>query len=961
MKLKLAQFAKLTFIVLATILSVESTHSQTIVGYTMSSNGNATSGIAVNYPGMGRTIGINDLTSSSYSVSFGQTCYGWGNAVGTDSWSTSAFSTAQYINLTGSFQMKGNTNFGPKEFKVQYSLNGSAWNDTPTGSLIFLNNGFSTFNFSLPTVCENKSTVYVRWVLNSTSRLDGGTLSSTTSTHNASLKGVSIAGNLFAAPSTQASNISISSGTPTSLNVSCTNGNGNHRIIVMNTVNSFTNPVNDYNPSANTNYAGGEQVIYNGTESAVTVNVPSSSNEYWFRVYEYNKMDNLTRYNTSTASFNPKQCKLEAIHTPTSTNIRLTRADLGATITTPTSGTIVERGIYWSTTTPVDETANLVSESTNLGGVYSIADIPVDRGTTIYFKGYVTNEYGTNMSEEGSFTNKPVFSGTGNWEDNTKWNVKEVPGSHGDPTYGDVTDSPTIDGLCTLDNSNEVTDLTINNGKKLTINPEKTLDVKGTLTNGAADAGILIKTSDTKANGSLHFANGNPHGSVEMYSKAYINLGNPPGSKYNWQFFGIPVKTFSAGEINSCESYIREWDESVSDYNKVWVERDDHTSLYVQPSDIMTHHKGYELVQCNPRTITFHGELVDTDLHKSLSYTPGAAFPGQNIYGNPYTAGIDISKISFGPNTEQAVYLYNTGTYNDWLGAGGDSSPGNGPGQYTVSTPGTAGHGGVQADIPSMQGFLVKATGAGSTIDISKSTGLMSNTSRQKVKGLSANNVLTNTRVDLIGEHFSDRMWIFSNPNCTRSFDNGWDGKKMLGNTQVSQLYSIENDGIYQINAVNDMNESYIGFQPGIDTNFKLVFNHENTSSIYAGIYLVDLFANKTVDISQSGSEYSFTASPTDVTKRFKIITQPTGLVVPSDNQNSKLRIFDTEEGIYVENFSNNSATFVLCNVAGKIMQEITINENSTKTISTKNLTPGVYIAKSETDSEKLIQRFIIK
>jgi len=63
-------------------------------------------------------------------------------------------------------------------------------------------------------------------------------------------------------------------------------------------------------------------------------------------------------------------------------------------------------------------------------------------------------------------------------------------------------------------------------------------------------------------------------------------------------------------------------------------------------------------------------------------------------------------------------------------------------------------------------------------------------------------------------------MWIFTFPSCTRNFDNGFDGKKMLGFSQVSQLYSIENDGIYQINAVNNMNESYLGFQPGEDTQF---------------------------------------------------------------------------------------------------------------------------------------------
>ncbi|MEI6556200.1 MAG: T9SS type A sorting domain-containing protein [Paludibacter sp.] len=565
-----------------------------------------------------------------------------------------------------------------------------------------------------------------------------------------------------------------------------------------------------------------------------------------------------------------------------------------------------------------------------------------------------------------TFTNSQGVTSAEEWSTSGRWDHDTIPSV---ALHSAV--QVYIDGNCEVTNNAVSQNLTINavHGlitPKLTIDASKQLNVIGTLANNGGTSAILVKASTTLPNGTLTWGSGNPVGSVEMYSKAYINLSNPAGSKYNWQFFGIPVKTFQYKDFvsdASCNSeIIREWDESVTDYSKIWVQRNNGSSLYVQPTDIMTQNKGYEFTHCSPKIHTFKGELLDTDFNKSLSYSPSAAFPGQNFYGNPFTAGIDISKITFGANTEQSVYLFNTGTYNDWLTTGGQSAPGNGPGQYTVSTPGTAGHNGVQGDIPSMQGFLVKATGPGSTIAISKPTGLIQNTSRQRVKGVaSSSSELASTRIDLIGDHFTDRMWIFSNPTCTRGFDNGWDGMKLMGDSKVSQLYSIENDGYFQINAVNDMNESQIGFQPGIDTNFKLVFNHENATSVYAGIYLVDIFANKTVDITESGSEYSFTASPTDITNRFKIITKSTGLVQPSDKQGSKLRLYNTEDGISIENLSNTSATFTLYNVAGKVIQVVSVNENSTKTINTKQLVPGIYIAKSETETEKVIQRLIIK
>jgi len=100
----------------------------------------------------------------------------------------------------------------------------------------------------------------------------------------------------------------------------------------------------------------------------------------------------------------------------------LVDAVLGATISGPSTGTISDRGIYWSTTSPVDETGNVASLGGSATGVFTLPVSGVDRGTTIYFKGYVTNESGTNLSEEGSFTNIPIFTAlSGNWETGTNW------------------------------------------------------------------------------------------------------------------------------------------------------------------------------------------------------------------------------------------------------------------------------------------------------------------------------------------------------------------------------------------------------------------------------------------------------------------------------------------------------------------------------------------------------------
>lgn len=956
---KLHSSSGILIMVIILLLGFSSALNAQIVGYELTSGTSpslpATSGNALNYPDKGRTLTFNGLTNLSVNSTNGWTCYGWDN-VGSDAWVTSAFSTVGYVNLSGSCQMKANTNDGPRYFKIQYSLNGSSWVDMATGSSVELTNGLATYNFTLPTVCDNKSSVYVRWVLNSTLQLDGGTLIAGNSTNNASLKGVSIAGNLFAAPSTQASNISIIAVTPYSIKVGCTNGNGNNRIIVINSTNSFTNPSNDYYPTANTTYNGsGEQVIYVGAGSQVTVTVPNATDEFWFRVYEFNKMDDLTRYNVAEASYNPKQCKLETIHSPSYTNIRLTRATLGGTITTPASGTITERGIFWSTTSPVNETSNMITENTSQGGVFTIPNIDVVRGTTIYFKAYVTNLSGTIMTAESSFSNIPVFNGTGNWEDATKWNVQEVPGMYGDLTYGSLEDSPIINGTCTQKATNYVTNLRINAGAKLTITPEVLMRVEGTLTNSNGNSGILIKASSTLANGSLYFAHGTPQGTVEMYSKANWNLSNPAGSRYAWQYFGIPVTAYAFSNAFT-SAYVRAWDESVTDYYNVWARRNDGESLQLGPGSALTPGVAYELCQQYPKTYSFIGTLVNSDYSKSLQYSSGAYYKGQNMLSNPYTVAMRIADLQFGSNTVQAVYLYNTGTYNDWFGSNAESTPGSGPGTYTVSTPATAGIDGVPEQIPSMQGFLVKATANPGSVSYSYAD-LLQNTDRQRAQKV---NTKISTRIDLTGTTFADRMWIFVDGSCSTGFDNGYDGPKMLGLSEVSQLYGIGDDDIYQINALDDINKAYLGLQPGLDKNFKLKFTHNNVSSKYSALYLVDLVANATVDITADGSEYTFTASTTDPVKRFKIIGTALSTMNPQNSDDTNLSITNSDNRLIVNNKLFESGTLNLIDLTGKMLKTIRIEANKITTIST-DLSQGVYIVKLRVGNHEISRRTIIK
>lgn len=919
--------------------------STDLISYSLTSNANSSP--------LGGTFSYSSsLTNVSTFSSSGANAKGWNNA--NQYWAISAISTTGYHTIKVSAYMSSNTT-GPKNFKLQYKIGAGSWTDF-SGNAITLTITSSNFQLTLPAECANKSSVQVRWITSDTKDMNGNNVSS--STGISYIKTIRITGDLPVIPNSQTRDIGFVSITPTTITIDASPGNGDNRIAVINCVDRFVDPTNDqiFTASATYNYSSGDnpQVVYVGTGTRFTVTVPSSNNIYWIRYYEYNYNGSMTRYLTDTIhNSNPRSCALETIVTNDASAIRLTRATLGATISMPTQSAITERGIYWSLNPGVSDSDNKEIEGGTTGGDFTKLVEYLNRGTRIYFKGYVTNESGTILGNEKYFENIPIFTGTGNWNTAARWNVNEVPGANGDPTYGDVTDSPIIDGNCTLSDSIKVTDLTINATRNLTVSTNSKMQVEHVLLNNNGTSGILIKSAQGAATGSLVYASGdNIQASVQMYSKANYNLSNPTGSKYAWQYFGIPVTTLAYSPTFT-NSYVRAWDESVRDFYDIWYQKNDGTPLMLNDGSNLNPEVAYELCQSSPKTYIFTGTLNHTDYSKDITYTAGAYYIGQNMLSNPYTAGMDIQSLSF-TNAENSVYLYNTGTFNNWVANNGESTPGSGPGTYTVSTPGTAGHNGIQREIPPMQGFLVKSLSGGGNLSFQYSN-LIKNTAVQRVK---TSNTMVSTRIDVIGTNYNDRMWIFANENATDGFDNGYDGRKFLGFEGVSQLYGIGNDDIYQINVVKDLNNALIGFQPGTETTFKLKFNNENIESKYTNLYLVDMVANTITDITTSGSEYNFVSASTDPVNRFKIITSATDVKTIKDSES--FNFYQTDENLIVINKDLTKGEAKIYNTMGKLMFSKEISADSQNIIHL-SLSKGAYIVKCSNATQEVSKCIIIK
>lgn len=555
-------------------------------------------------------------------------------------------------------------------------------------------------------------------------------------------------------------------------------------------------------------------------------------------------------------------------------------------------------------------------------------------------------------------------AGDNKWSTPSNWQEGIVPETGDDVDFStfsnnnkDAVSDLVVDGYYTVGSIiNETSD------KRLVIPPKMGLVINDIISTQDNPNFIYIQSSQSDGNGTLIFKNPslNPSvlATVEMYTKAYKTTLLTVNAKYKWQYFGIPLTSVTASPTFN-GSYVRIWKEAGTTISNHWVQLHD--------ADVLTPFTGYEITQVSPKTIVFQGELVTTDFNSgTLPYTyygvgdvNNALYPGQMIYSNPYTAAIDINKLkaSFGSDMIKSVFLYNTGSFKEWEGSVGATSLGTNPGQYTAVPVNLAGVYGIDGQIPSMQGFLVKATSssANATFTIPYTTVVMKNADLQRAP---KEEDKVCTRIDVKGTRFSDHLWIFTEPTCTRSFDNGWDGEKMRGTSLAPQIYAMESDNDYQVDAVDDINDTYIGFTPGEDTLYNFTFINENTKTRYMGLYLIDLAENKMIDITQSGTEYTFVSDSTNNTldKRFKIVTTGTGT---SEPVNTKLMVFNSNGTIFVNNLTSETGHLELYDIAGHQIQNASFGADGITTISTK-LPDGVYVVKAATKTEKISKQLIL-
>lgn len=686
--------------------------------------------------------------------------------------------------------------------------------------------------------------------------------------------------------------------------------------------------------------AGTGTVVLNGTSAQ---SIGGTTNPTSF--------NNLTIGNSTGVTLNQNISINNALSFTTSAST------LNVSSSTLTTNNLTIGGTLNITTGTIANTGNLTNNGTlsfsGSGSLNTTGNLVNNTGKTI-------TAGSSTINLTGNFTNNGTFTpGTGTVTLNGT-SAQLIGGATSPTNFYKLTLNNSIAAvkLASGFQANITNELTINSGATLDIEPGRFVNAQK-ITNNAGTAGLIIRANSDAAGGTLVFNNifSEPvQGTVEFYSKAFYDANGPTGSKYKWQFFGIPLRSLATANPTFNGSFVRKYSESAISPTPTW-------STLTNSSSLQSF-TGYQITQAEAKTITFAGTLENSDKTIDITYTIGAVNPGQHVLANPYTAAIDIKQISFGAEMDSAVYFYNTGSRADWEQY---SSSGSNPGQYLTVPRGTAGSGGLPGSIPSMQGFLVKTKGSNpSTISIPYSSVAVKNVEQLRVK--SNNNEKIYSIINVNGSRFNDKMWLFSEPGKSRGYDNGWDGRKVFGSAVFPQIFAAEHDGNYQVNTVEDINNTLLGFRAGEDLSYTLTFNHSNTELKYQQITLTDLLTQQTVDITEDGSKYAFVHNPAFTGARFRINSTSINSeeddteddTVTEVQPEKDFKVYYSSGNLIVNNPADVAGTVYLYDLKNQAVKVFNFGGKSVSHFPVQ-LPPGVYLAKASAGKLKHNLNFIIK
>ena len=565
-------------------------------------------------------------------------------------------------------------------------------------------------------------------------------------------------------------------------------------------------------------------------------------------------------------------------------------------------------------------------------------------------------EYITLVTSDGAKVTIPVYilSNTfyfdiqdGNWTETTNWTFQ------GTTTHGKLPDiyHPVVISKAATIVAAEGTyegyayGATIDENGRVAIksNGGLTVGVGGVV--GAADGAFTIDNTPDGA-GFLKVdpsAANKPSANVTInYTTAAYNSGNPRDER--WQYMGAPGTGMDIVEDED-KTLIYHWSEKNG-----WEKQNDE-QLTPFAGYVFTQNKG---TAAAPKasfeikaTPIFANETVE------LTCTP-YGMRGGNVFANSYLAPIDVANIDPEKDlegVEGTFYLFNSGSWNQWQSQGGKDQMkyGVSAGQYYALSPKGASLMDKEYDqttIPPMQGVYVVALNKEAKIELNYEKHVYSpesdNTAMRAPQKKEDN--FKRVRLQVNSQNSgADRMYVIQHEDATRGYDYGYDAKNIAAEDQVN-IYTSEQGGQMEISVSNRIDSTYIGFQAGSDSEYRLRI----TSVVGEKLLLKDL-ETETVVAVEDEVEYTFPATPKSVNnKRFLLIDQLAG-----EEIEDLVKVYIYDNVVHVLEAPKDS-DMVVYSVGGLMMARYALGE-APCTVELSGLPTGVYLVRIADKAVKFV------
>ena len=583
------------------------------------------------------------------------------------------------------------------------------------------------------------------------------------------------------------------------------------------------------------------------------------------------------------------------------------------------------------------------------------------------------------------------------FENQNNWTVK-VPGDGEDVVFATESNNanpknPAQKGAakndCVLPEGKVLTIGTLENqsDKALVVSKKSSVVVSTALVgyNQPGDAKkLVIKTNEngTDAGGSFAVSYADPcksnvYATVELYGRGQKTgnenvkikdnlLGSPTYGRmlesepYTWQQIGIPVTEMAPSPVfrGSYLQYYSEAKNSPKQYYQKWS--------WLTKDNTMSPFVGYQLTQDAPKVYALTGKLNLCDHNLTLTRQAAEVTKststnigekrwglGQNIFANSYTAAIDIDKLSFPNEVDPTVYVYHTGSFNDWYGNKSETGSKNlsvAAGGYLAVPKDAAATIGYKS-IPSMQGFLLKFTKEETKLGNEATVTVPYNSVVKNERAAMAKPFEVTTtepgavQMVLESSKGSDVVWLIEAEGTTDGYDRGWDGRKLLTGAPAS-LYVQTADGQMQVNTTASLTQQQVTVE-GSDSEQYTLTIHKHNLPQYEHLKLVDYTARQLVDLSEDVTSYTYSMRNTGMdSNRFMLMnTTATSFDnLPTDIQHVTTSTWNGPATVYA--------------TSGEQVAKVRLPEDMTRLKA--QLPGGVYIISMQVDGKTVNQKLVI-